>query len=166
MVFKGKTASQLEALQSQIEGKISGKPEGVDIGYWESLLSQLKAHMARARLRDRHQENLRRKLEVLKAEQGVCVKEEELVAQQEESASEAGSEADNKDAEEEDYNANQVANAMLSESFADFESGGYSPVYLSQYQLEPGTLIVSEEDDLQRLAFTRVQVQGTGSRVE
>lgn len=27
--------------------------------------------MARARLRDRHQENLRRKLELLKAEQGV-----------------------------------------------------------------------------------------------
>lgn len=29
------------------------------------------AHMARARLRDRHQENLKRKLELLKAEQGV-----------------------------------------------------------------------------------------------
>ena len=41
-VFKGKTAAQLEALQTQIETKISGKPEGVDIGYWESLLSQLK----------------------------------------------------------------------------------------------------------------------------
>jgi len=41
-VFKGKNASQLEALQLQIETKISGKPEGVDIGYWESLLSQLK----------------------------------------------------------------------------------------------------------------------------
>jgi hypothetical protein len=41
-VFKGKAASQLEALQRKIEKKISGKPEGVDIGYWESLLSQLK----------------------------------------------------------------------------------------------------------------------------
>jgi hypothetical protein len=41
-VFKGKTAAQLAALQLQIEAKISGKPEGVDIGYWESLLSQLK----------------------------------------------------------------------------------------------------------------------------
>lgn len=30
------------------------------------------AHMARARLRDRHQESLRRKLEVLKAEQAVA----------------------------------------------------------------------------------------------
>lgn len=41
-IFKGKTAAQLEALQLSIEAKIFGKPEGVDIGYWESLLSQLK----------------------------------------------------------------------------------------------------------------------------
>jgi hypothetical protein len=41
-VFKGKTAAQLEAMQLQIKMKISGKPEGVDIGYWESLLLQLK----------------------------------------------------------------------------------------------------------------------------
>lgn len=31
------------------------------------------AHMARARLRDRHQDNLRQKLEMLKAQQGVAV---------------------------------------------------------------------------------------------
>lgn len=43
-IFKGKTAAQLEALQLQIEAKITGKPEGVDIGYWESLLSQLKGN--------------------------------------------------------------------------------------------------------------------------
>ena len=43
----------------------------MDVGYWESLLSQLKAHLARARLKDKHSENLRRKLELLKAEQGV-----------------------------------------------------------------------------------------------
>lgn len=43
-IFKGKTATQLEALQLQIQVKITGKPEGVDIGYWESLLSQLKGN--------------------------------------------------------------------------------------------------------------------------
>lgn len=45
-IFKGKTAAQLEALQTRIEGKISGKAEGVDIGYWESLLSQLKGEFS------------------------------------------------------------------------------------------------------------------------
>lgn len=41
-VFKGKTAPQLQALQSQIENKILDKSQGVDINYWECLLSQLK----------------------------------------------------------------------------------------------------------------------------
>lgn len=98
-IFRGKTAEQLDQLKIQIEKKINSKAEGVDIGYWETLLSQLKgsylcihyttvfylklfnfiayfftlqlilAHVARARLRDRHQENLKKKLEVLKAQQ-------------------------------------------------------------------------------------------------
>lgn len=40
------------------------------------------AHMARARLRDRHQENLRKKLEVLIAEQGVARTENEAEGSQ------------------------------------------------------------------------------------
>lgn len=173
-VFKGKTAAQLEALQIQIETKISGKPEGVDIGYWESLLSQLKAHMARARLRDRHQENLRHKLEMLKAQQGVAGEEpaETTVKTEPESHSEAASVHESTDSEKEDegdeelHGTNEAADAMLSESFADYESGGYSPQYLSQSQLDPGTFVMNEDDDLQRLVFARMQVQGTGSRVE
>ncbi|VVD00282.1 unnamed protein product [Leptidea sinapis] len=70
-VFKGKSGPQLEALQQQIEAKIGGQRAGVDVGYWESLLTQLRAHMSRARLRERHQDNLRRKLQLLKSEQGV-----------------------------------------------------------------------------------------------
>lgn len=89
-IFRGKTAEQLDQLKIEIEKKINSKAEGVDIGYWETLLSQLKgslvivqimlwfliillcvAHVARARLRDRHQENLKKKLEVLKAQQKV-----------------------------------------------------------------------------------------------
>ena len=35
-------------------------------GYWESLLQQLKAYIARARLRERHQSKLRQKLDELK----------------------------------------------------------------------------------------------------
>ncbi|KAJ4434462.1 hypothetical protein ANN_23024 [Periplaneta americana] len=179
-VFKGKTATQLEALQLQIETKISGKPEGVDIGYWESLLSQLKAHMARARLRDRHQDNLRHKLEMLKAQQGVAGAgtEEETgdgaettIKTEPDSHSEVASIHESSSSEKEDdeddtTRGNEVANAMLSESFADYESGGYSPQYLGQSQLDPGTFVMNEEDDLQRLVFARMQVQGTGSRVE
>ncbi|XP_048736311.1 splicing factor Cactin-like [Ostrea edulis] len=69
-IFKGKTTNQLLLLEEQIRKKLQGG-EGVDVGYWESLLQQLKAHMARTRLRERHQENLKQKLFKLKQEQGI-----------------------------------------------------------------------------------------------
>ncbi|XP_055956096.1 splicing factor Cactin isoform X2 [Patella vulgata] len=69
-VFKGKSTNQLKLLETQIKSKLEGG-EGIDIGYWESLLQQLKAHMARTRLRERHQDVLRQKLHELKREQGI-----------------------------------------------------------------------------------------------
>ena len=44
-VFKGKSSDQLADLQIQIEKKLTQRSEGIDVGYWESLLSQLKAHL-------------------------------------------------------------------------------------------------------------------------
>jgi hypothetical protein len=110
-IFKGKSAEQLAGIQKQIESTISQRAEGVDIGYWESLLSQLKgkqviqkngcfgaaslrkiisAHMARARLRDKHQNNLMKKLLLLKNQQGV---KEELGDEQRPSTSTVKDEA-------------------------------------------------------------------------
>ncbi|KAK6643576.1 hypothetical protein RUM43_005086 [Polyplax serrata] len=183
LVFKGKTASQLKALQQQIETKILCKTDGIDIGYWESLLSQLKAHMARARLRDRHQDNLRHKLEMLKAEQGVsgaaiCQTDEENDNDDDDLSRERSkkiitdteSQSDSDDSEkqnaENEKNEQDIANDMLGECFADYESGAYSPSYLNQSDLEPGTLVTAEEDDMQRLEFARNQVLGTGQKVE
>ncbi|XP_059199872.1 splicing factor Cactin [Centropristis striata] len=83
-VFKGKTYSQLQALHLNIETKIRAGGSNLDIGYWESLLQQVRVYMARARLRERHQDVLRQKLFKLKQEQGVeseplfpIIKEEE-----------------------------------------------------------------------------------------
>ena len=38
---------QLVLLEKNINQKISSNDPGTDVGYWESLLQQLKAHMAR-----------------------------------------------------------------------------------------------------------------------
>ena len=38
---------QLVLLEGQINQKINSNDPGTDVGYWESLLQQLKAHMAR-----------------------------------------------------------------------------------------------------------------------
>nr|XP_033194946.1 cactin [Bombus vancouverensis nearcticus] len=174
-IFKGKTAAQLEALQLQIEAKITGKPEGVDIGYWESLLSQLKAHMARARLRDRHQENLRKKLEVLIAEQGVARTENETESsqpvdeqpeKQEEQAANTVTEKSEESQSDDDQETNNAADDLLSESFCEYETGGYSPKYIPYSQLEPGTLVTLEEDDNQRLEYARNQVLSTGRKIQ
>lgn len=176
-IFRNKTAAQLETLQLQIESKISGKPEGVDIGYWESLLSQLKAHMARARLKDRHKVNLRKKLAVLKAEQGVTragseaegseVQDEPTTrpAASGESVTAAGS-SKNDDEQSDDDQDDGAADDMLSELIKDYESGGYSPQYLNSSNLEPGTLVILEEDDNQRLEYARNQVLKTGKRIQ
>lgn len=175
-IFKGKTAAQLEALQLQIQAKITGKPEGVDIGYWESLLSQLKAHMARARLRDRHQENLRKKLEVLIAEQGVAraeneaessqAQESESTVRQDEPSSSTAAEKNENSHSDDDQEETNAANDLLSESFREYETGGYSPTYISYSQLEPGTLITQEDEDNQRLEYARKQVLSTGRKIQ
>ncbi|XP_022910176.2 splicing factor Cactin [Onthophagus taurus] len=172
-VFKGKTSGQLAALQTQIERKINGKADGIDIGYWESLLSQLKAHMARARLRDRHQDSLRRKLEVLRAEQAVATTStEENVANNDgnliDSKEEPGP-STSKDSQEEysdDEKNEDYANDLLNECFAAYEAGCYSPKFLTPDEIEPGTIVVTEEDDLSRLEFARAQVLGTGRKIE
>ncbi|XP_028048151.1 cactin [Monomorium pharaonis] len=176
-IFKGKTAAQLEALQLQIQAKITGKPEGVDIGYWESLLSQLKAHMARARLRDRHQENLRKKLEVLIAEQGVAraeneategsqAQESESTMRQDEPSSSTAVEKNEDSHSNDDQEEINAANDLLSESFREYEAGGYSPTYVPYSQLEPGTLVTQEDEDNQRLEYARQQVLSTGRKIQ
>ncbi|XP_070266674.1 LOW QUALITY PROTEIN: splicing factor Cactin-like [Myotis yumanensis] len=71
LVFKEKTYSQLQVIFQGMEGKIRAGGPNLDMGYWESLLQQLRAHVARARLREQHQDVLRQKLYKLKQEQGV-----------------------------------------------------------------------------------------------
>ncbi|VEL21491.1 unnamed protein product [Protopolystoma xenopodis] len=68
--LKGKSYNQLAALERQIQPKLLGG-EGVDVSYWETLSQYVRAQMARTRLRELHQYNLRRKLECLRQAQGV-----------------------------------------------------------------------------------------------
>lgn len=172
-IFKGKTGDQLEALQTQIEQKISGKRDGVDIGYWESLLSQLKAHRARARLRDRHQHNLRRKLQLLKREQGVLHatssdlqsgametepgSSQTLKREQEDATGGQGEERD--DDEEEEEEAETACVAL-------YQAGRYSPAPLSPAALEPATLLTEPDEDTQRLRYLRSRLHAANATRE
>lgn len=49
----------------------------MDVGYWETLSQFVAAQMARTRLRERHQEHLRRKLAYLQQNQGITTSSSE-----------------------------------------------------------------------------------------
>lgn len=139
-IFHGKTAAELKELKLKIELKIESKSGGVDVGYWESLLSQLKAHMARARLRDRHQENLRNKLEMLKQEQSENDEKLEMdEANNEPSTSAAHQDEDSGDITEE------MAMDMLGDCFALYEQGNYSPKYVEESEVDTNIRIIDDQ---------------------
>lgn len=147
-LFQGKTAHELDELRTKIELKISSKSDGVDIGYWESLLSQLKAHMARARLRDRHQENLRNKLEMLKREQvEIDEQTQDELGNSEPSTSTIKRETDDIDHDENSQEMNEDDEAMdlLSDCFALYNQGNYSPEYLREEDVDSNIRIIDDD---------------------
>lgn len=148
-IFQGKTAQQLDELKLKIESKLSGKEDGVDIGYWESLLSQLKAHMARARLRDRHQENLRKKLEMLKSEQ-VETDEPMQTDQNTEEPSTSSikhepTEEENDDSSQDIDKEDEEAMDLLSDCFALYKQGNYSPEYVPEDSMDSNIRIIDAD---------------------
>ncbi|TFK00209.1 ADP-ribosylation factor 6-like [Platysternon megacephalum] len=186
-VFKGKTYNQLQVIFQGIEGKIRAGGPNLDIGYWESLLQQLKAYMARARLRERHQDVLRQKLYKLKQEQGVeseplfpILKKEPSSPSDrpdsEESApaqpgpstagapSEGGGEAEAKG--EGEGEAVLMEEDLIQQSLDDYDAGRYSPRLLNSHELPCDAHVVEAEEDLQRLLLLRQQLQATGDARE
>ncbi|XP_063701518.1 splicing factor Cactin [Culicoides brevitarsis] len=168
-IFKGKSAAQLHELQTKIEHKINSKLDGVDIGYWESLLSQLRAHMARARLKDSHQRNLKKKLELLKREQEeqVIKKEEPQPGSSKEplpgpSQVPDDSSQDSKPASdiemEDDSSQENPEMTLLEECFAKYEKGNYSPRYISFDDIEPGMQIIPQDIDEQNICDLRAKL--------
>jgi hypothetical protein len=128
-------------------------------------LSQLKAHMARSRLRDKHQENLKLKLEMLKREQEQNVKKEEddeieYTDSPKPGTSRTATKPDEESEEDSDEDGREMTAEMilLEECFELYKKGNYSPKYLAPADLEPATEIISEADDDQRLEYLRSKV--------
>lgn len=151
-IFRGKSAQELVELKRKIESKIESKSDGVDVGYWESLLSQLKAHMARARLRDQHQENLRNKLAMLKQEQSELAEAAEAANQameEEDVAAEPPAEQPAEESDEEEKpgeTEESEATGLLSDCFTMYAEGNYSPRYLQDDELEPNIQVIDDEE--------------------
>lgn len=152
-IFRGKNAKQLEEMRTRIEAKISGRADGVDISYWESLLSQLKAHMARARLRDRHQALLREKLQLLKreSEAGDAQASSTAIKQEDESDREVREEEQSQADEEEATEGQDADNPIreLQNAIRLYQLGNYSPSYMRDEEFNGRRLTANDEDDVE-----------------
>ncbi|XP_042862870.1 cactin-like isoform X2 [Penaeus japonicus] len=201
-VFQNKSLAELNKLQLTIEAKLSGPTTGLDVGYWESLLSQLKAHQARARLRERHRDNLKKKLEMLKAEQGVKEEEEgeegnmpidtedsedsedssdeeprrevRVKEEVEEDENQSENEEDeNKEEkkqeteeEKEEWDSGCEGDSAIHSAISLYNAGRYSPRLIKEKKLEPGTVVVDEAEDMQRVLWARQRVVSAGQGVD
>ncbi|XP_068276862.1 splicing factor Cactin isoform X1 [Nyctibius grandis] len=191
-VFKGKTYNQLQVLYQGIESKIRAGGPNLDIGYWESLLQQLKAYMARARLRERHQDVLRQKLYKLKQEQGVeseplfpIIKQEpaspsdsslfslpcrldpeESLVVQPGPSSEPEAEQDAEAKGEAEGEAVLMEEDLIQQSLDDYDAGKYSPRLLGANELPFDAHVLEAEEDTHRLLLLRQQLQVTGDATE
>uniref|UniRef100_A0A8C9A269 Splicing factor Cactin n=1 Tax=Prolemur simus TaxID=1328070 RepID=A0A8C9A269_PROSS len=193
-VFKGKTYNQLQVIFQGIEGKIRAGGPNLDMGYWESLLQQLRAHMARARLRERHQDVLRQKLYKLKQEQGVESEPLFPILRQEPQSpspslgpedapptppgpsSEGGPvepegdgaapPAEGEGEGEGEGEAVLMEEDLIQQSLDDYDAGKYSPRLLTAHELPLDAHVLEPDEDLQRLQLSRQQLQVTGDASE
>ncbi|KAJ8271103.1 hypothetical protein GJAV_G00122800 [Gymnothorax javanicus] len=160
-VFKGKTYSQLQALHLNIENKIRAGGSNLDIGYWESLLQQVRVYMARARLRERHQDVLRQKLYKLKQEQGVESEPLFPIIKEEPEAEELISTTEGTDSQEPGPSSSSPSGPA-----AEQEEEGEGPRLLLPSELPLDTHTIDPDEDLHRLHLARRQMQVTGDASE
>lgn len=161
-IFHSKSYSQLVALEKTMTARIQTGGASLDVGYWESLLSQLKAHMARARLRDNHQELLKSKLYRLKLEQlGADAVEADTTLfpiprndAEEEKKEEAEIEEDKEELmTEEDWEV---------KCMEEYESRNFSPPRLVIDELPPDAVIIDAAEAAMTLEGRRKLLKKTG----
>nr|XP_021137286.1 cactin [Columba livia] len=169
-VFKGKTYNQLQVLYQGIESKIRAGGPNLDVGYWESLLQQLKAYMARARLRERHQDVGREpgyhpRPSSLFSLPCRLDPEESLVVQPGPS-SEPEAEQDAEAKAEAEGEAVLMEEDLIQQSLDDYDAGKYSPRLLGPNELPFDAHVLEAEEDTHRLLLLRQQLQVTGDATE
>ena len=174
--FKNKTPQQLEQLEQRIKSKIENET-GIDIGYWESLLSQLQAHMARARLHDRHQLTLKRKLQKIKQEQGIFhapVASSSTISKSSSTSTSTvqkkkkpvDNDQSNSDDDDDDDDTEIASYEDLqAKCVRDYQQGRYSPilVQINDLDLEIQKRCTDETDDWEKLKQQRESVMKSGS---
>lgn len=182
-IFQGKTYAQLQILSKQMKDRIK-KGGSIDVGYWESLLQQSHAFMAKARLKELHQKFLKRKLDELKMEttteddtnQQGTLKKNVVIEKVEKETNESddaqpGPSTEDKEEEEETEEVDQkielqkLSDAELREqAIKEFYEHAYNPKLLNFGEVEQEKW-VEPDNDIQKLGYLREQVK-SGSTVD
>ncbi|VDN97525.1 unnamed protein product [Rodentolepis nana] len=185
--LKSKTYAQLAALEKQIQPKLRGG-EGIDVGYWETLSQIVAAQMARTRLRERHQEHLRRKLAYLQQNQGIASSSsdktpifpsaantnqlmvERIKELQQKRAAEKGFPEGEVDTfkeplpptTEEEPGPSTSCSQPISSEPDSYDSVLYSPKLLTPADVEIDAVLYDAQDDWAKLEFQRKDVMHNG----
>ncbi|NXK23417.1 CATIN protein, partial [Arenaria interpres] len=183
-VFKGKTYNQLQVLYQGIESKIRAGGPNLDIGYWESLLQQLKAYMARARHKlkviggggfipfprwwvlprvEKHwtlgpfsSGSVYSEVSEKETSSPNCTKPSRFLPDV------AGVTAPGKAKGEAEGEAVLMEEDLIQQSLDDYDAGKYSPRLLSANELPFDAHVLEAEEDAHRLLLLRQQLQVTG----
>ncbi|XP_065836381.1 splicing factor Cactin-like [Oscarella lobularis] len=172
-LFDGKTHNELLDLKSHIMKRIRSG-DAVDIGYWETLLQELKAHISKARLKESHQELLRRKLVHLRHQSAAETKEPKSGDSEEDSGDDEKSRAgpswemeqqserkEAKTAKPDDKEEEISEEDLLAQCDLAYEEGNYSPKPINYEDIDESvTLLVNPEEDQYQLEIAKQQYLG------
>uniref|UniRef100_A0A1I8F5L2 Splicing factor Cactin n=1 Tax=Macrostomum lignano TaxID=282301 RepID=A0A1I8F5L2_9PLAT len=76
-VIRGKSASQLAALEDSVSARICAAGPGTDLAYWEEMLDKVKVAKGKATLQELHKVLLRRRMQRLQAGDAAAPEPEE-----------------------------------------------------------------------------------------
>jgi len=176
-IFHGKTHAQLLILQKQMKERIKSGGS-IDVGYWESLVQQSEAYVAKARLKEAHQKLLKKKLEEIKMESNIDKMPEEGQDESEKEDEESeepetagpstvSDEEGNIESEEVDgkVELQKLTDAEMKERcIKEYYEHAYNPKLLTFNEIEEEKW-TDPDDDIRKLAFLREQVR-SGSTVD
>ncbi|KAF8360635.1 cacn-1, partial [Pristionchus pacificus] len=183
-IFKGKSMSELETLETQMKKKMEGGGAGTDLSYWSTLLDHLTTHMARKSIKEEHDVKLKEKLKRIREEQMKDMEdtEEEKIKKEEKKKEEkekrermihivkpkkGQTKIEWLESEDIDEGERETRWRDLGEEETEritielYERGGYEPSYGKENDTMPGIDIVDEVADDKDLLQQRMAKRKT-----
>uniref|UniRef100_A0A1I8FQH5 Splicing factor Cactin n=1 Tax=Macrostomum lignano TaxID=282301 RepID=A0A1I8FQH5_9PLAT len=161
-VIRGKSASQLAALEDSVSARICAAGPGTDLAYWEEMVDKVKVAKAKATLQELHKVLLRRRMQRL---QGAEVDDPEVAAASATAATATSSAASEEGAAkppsqpmtteaEQQRQQQQKQQQQQQQALDAYDSGRYSPAKLDPDRVA-GQIVINWSEESVRLEHLR-----------